>query len=214
LLNTLGCHFVFVCEDLCILFEKRLGPISKSHVLPNTLGKPLPDIRPFDGRVALVGDFNTVKNVEWAIENLCSGKFEIHLYGNQTVPEKWRRPWLNAHGFVRDLTSALQHSASIVALSYIDAGFPNVLIESLEAGCGVVIHRRFPFKYLPIADEWRFSLNPSDPNGRNTKNNRESNLEFVLDRLLQEKRDFKRDNLELIRLIESDWEKRVWEVFR
>lgn len=214
LLNTLGCHFVFVCEDLRVIFEKRLGPISKSHVLPNTLGKPLPDIRPFDGRVALVGDFNTVKNVEWAIENLSGGKFEVHQYGNRTSPEKWQRPWLQLHGVVEDLSSVLRQCASLVVLSYIDAGFPNVVIEALEAGCSVVVHQAFPFKYLPIADEWRFSLNSTGRDNCNLKTESESKLEFVLERLLREKRDFKRDNLEFIRLIESDWEKRVWEIFR
>ncbi len=38
-------------------------------------------------------------------------------------------------------------------------------------------------------------------------------LELVLERLLCEKRDFKEDNPKLIKLIESDWEKRVWEIF-
>jgi len=40
-----------------------------------------------------------------------------------------------------------------------------------------------------------------------------SELELVLERLLQEGRDFKKDNPEFIKLIESEWEKRVWEIF-
>jgi len=210
LLNTLGCHFVFVCEDLRVLFEKRLGKIRRSSVLPNTIGKPLPEIRPFDGRVSLIGDFDTVKNIEWAIENLSCGKFEVHLYGNRKLLEKWQRPWLHAHGVVKNLTSALRQSASLVVLSYIDAGFPNVVIEAQQAGCAVVLHREFPFKYLPIADQWRFSLESSNDRSDGSKT---SELEKVLDRLFREKRDFKRDNPELIELIESDWEKRVWEIF-
>lgn len=210
LLNTLGCHFVFVCEDLRVLFENRIGSIKKAAVLPNTLGRRLPEMRTFDGRVALIGDFNTVKNIEWAIENLSCGKFEVHLYGNRTLPAEWQRPWLHAHGVVKNLTSALQQSASLVVLSYVDAGFPNVLIEALQAGCGVVVHREFPFKYLPIAYQWRFSLESSNDRSDGSKT---SELEKVLDRLLREKRDFKHDNPEFIQLIESDWEQRVWEIF-
>lgn len=213
LLVIIGCHFVFVCDDLKVLFEKRLGKIRRSSVLPNTIGKPLPEILPFDGRVVLIGDFNTVKNIEWAIESLSSGRFEVHLYGNRSLPENWRRPWLHAHGVVENLTSVLRKSVSLVILSYIDAGFPNVLIEALEAGCGVVVHRDFPFKYLLIDDEWRFSLNSTGRDNCNLKTKNESELELVLDRLSREKRDFKEDNPKLIKLIESDWEKRVWEIF-
>jgi len=213
LLEVLGCRFVFVCDDLKVLFEKRLGLIRKSCVLPNTLGKRLPDTRPFDGRIALIGDFNTVKNIEWAIQSLSNGKFEVHLYGNRSLPEKWKKPWLHTHGVVENLTSALRQSVSLVILSCFSAGFPNVIIEALEAGCGVVVHREFPFKYLPISDEWRFSLNSTDRDNCNSKTKNESELELVLDRLSREKRDFKEDNPELIKLIESDWEKRVWGIF-
>jgi glycosyltransferase involved in cell wall biosynthesis len=214
LLNRLGCHFVFVCEDLLVLFEKRLGHIRKSCVLPNTLGKRLSDIRPFDGRIALVGDFDTVKNIEWAIDSLSSGKLEVHLYGNRTLPEKWRRGWLHAHGIVQDLTSCLRDSCSLVVFPDTSAGLSNVVVEALEAGCGVVVHREFPFKYLPISAEWRFDLySPNHENHNSKISDQRSDLECVLDRLLHEKRDFKKDNPELIELIESDWEQRVWEIF-
>lgn len=213
LLNTLGCHFVFVSEDLHRCFVQRMGAIKRYSILPNTSGKTVPDIKAFDGCVALVGDFNTVKNIEWVIDSLSGGRFEVHLYGNRTLPEKWQRPWLHAHGVVENLTSALSQSVSLVILSCFSAGFPNVLIEALEAGCGVVVHREFPFKYLPISDEWRFSLNSTDRDNCNSKTKNESELELVLDRLSREKRDFKEDNPKLIKLIESDWEKRVWEIF-
>jgi len=213
LLNVLGCHFVFVSEDLRLLFEKRLGKIRRSSVLPNTIGKLLPEIRPFDGRVALVGDFDTVKNIEWVIENLSSGKFEVHLFGNRMFPQKWKRPSLHAHGLVEDLTSALRQSASLVVLPDISAGFPNVVIEALEAGCGVVVHREFPFKYLPISNEWRFELNSTGGKNCGSEADPKTKLGSVLERLLKEKRDFKQDNPELIELVESDWEKRVWEIF-
>ncbi len=214
LLNTLGCHFVFVCEDLRVLFEKRLGKIRRSSVLPNTIGKALPEIRPFHGRVALIGDFDTVKNIEWAIENLSCGKFEVHLYGNRKLPEKWQRPWLHAHGVVKNLTSALHQSASLVVQCCVSAGFPNVLIEALEAGCGVVVHREFPFRHLPVSEQWRFDLySPNHENHNSKISDQRSDLECVLDRLLHVKRDFKRDNPELIKLIESDWEQKVWKIF-
>lgn len=210
LLLIFNCKFVFVCEDLRCLFEKRLGLIKKSYVLPNTLGKPLPSTRPFDGRLSLVGDFNTVKNIEWAIENLSGGRFEVHLFGNQTLPEKWRRPWLYPHGVVGDLKTELLASSSLLILADTSAGFPNILVEALEAGCGVLVHREFPFKYLPISDNWRFSLSPSN-NGYN--GSAESELETVLNRLLREGRDFKHDNPELVKLIESDWQEKVWKIF-
>lgn len=213
LLNRLGCHFVFVTEDLHQCFLQRLGRIRRYAILPNTLDRAVPDIKTFDGRVALVGDFDTVKNIEWAIENLSNGKFDAHLYGNRSLPQKWRRPWLHAHGIVQDLTSCLRNSCSLVVFPDSSAGFSNVVIETLEAGCGVVVHRDFPFKYLPIADKWRFSLNLSGRNDHNSSSKQETDLESVLDRLLREKRDFKRDNPEFIKLIESDWEKRVWEIF-
>ena len=213
LMNALGCHFIFVCEDLRVLFEKRLGPIRKSGVLPNTLGKRLPATRHFDGRIGLIGDFGTVKNIEWTIEQLRNHMFEVHLFGNRTLPEKWQRPWLHAHGIVDDLPSCLRSDCSLVVLTDATAGFPNVMVEALEAGCGVAVHTEFPFAYFPVADQWRFSLNSFDHGNFNSEKERESSLESVLGRLLREKRDFKRDNEELISLIESNWEKRVWEIF-
>ena len=77
----------------------------------------------------------------------------------------------------------------------------------------MVVHRDFPFKYLPIADEWRFNLNSLKHGNYKSKDEYNGELESVLDRLLYEKRDFKHDNPELIKLIESDWEQRVWEIF-
>jgi hypothetical protein len=191
------------------MFENRLGPIKKFSILPNTLGKPLPAARPFDGRIALVGDFDTVKNVEEALTDLSSGKYEVHLYGNETLPDKWRISWLHAHGIVRDTRFELAHCASLVVLSSISAGFPNVIIEALEAGCGVVVHSEFPFKYLPVSNSWRFCLK-SSRNEAHCSN--DSSLEDVLDRLRRDGRDFKRDNPELIELIESDWEERIWKI--
>lgn len=211
LLARLGCHFVFVCEDLLALFEERMGKITNASVLPNTLGKPVPAVRPFDGRVGLIGHFDSVKNIEWAIQNLSGGRFEVHLFGNYTYPEEWHRPWLQSHGFVQDLRSQLRDKCSLVVLSYVDAGFPNVVLDALEAGCGVVVHDRFPFKYLPVHEAWRFSL-ASKMLSQQQEAGMPSDLECTLGRLLREKRDFKNDNNVLIELVESDWEQRVWEI--
>jgi glycosyltransferase involved in cell wall biosynthesis len=213
-LMRLGCHFVLVSEDLRALFEKRLGPIRPSYVLPNTLGKQIPPVRTFDGTLALVGHFNSVKNIEWAIKNLGSGRFHVHLFGNYDHPEEWRRPWLQSHGFVEDLPNQLRRSCSLVILSCTSAGFPNVALDALEAGCGIVVHRGFPFKYLPIHEAWRFDT-PGEaknvPQGQ-CGNPGCSDLERVLERLLRERRDFKVDNPEIIKLVESRWEDRVWSI--
>jgi hypothetical protein len=207
LLNALRCHFVFVCEDLRALFEERFGPIRNACVLPNTIGKQLPPSRPLNRNIAIIGDFDSVKNTEWAIQNLATGRFNVHLFGNSTIPKRWHRPWLHSHGIVKDLSAELRDTPSTVVLPYVDAGFPNVLIEALEAGCSVLVHRDFPFHYLPISDPWRFDLSP-----RNGETG-ESPLEQILSRLLAEQRDFRADNPQLIELIESNWEQRVWEIF-
>jgi len=214
LLVRLDCQFVFVCEDLRVLFQERLGCIERSFVLPNTLGKRLPAARTFDGTLALVGHFNSVKNIEWAIKNLSSGRFRVHLFGNYGHPEEWQRPWLQSHGFVEDLSNQLRQSCSLVVLSCMSAGFPNVALDALEAGCGIVVHRDFPFKYLPIHDAWRFDMPQAAKNGPHeaSGDSGPSNLEQVLERLLREQRDFKEDNPELIRLIESSWEEKVWNI--
>ena len=209
LMNFLNCHFIFASEDLRVLFDQRLGGVRRAYVLPNTIGRTLPPIRQFDGRVALVGDFGSVKNIEWAIESLSKGIFEVHLFGNKSMPDKWKRSWLHAHGVVTDLTAHLRSSCSLVVFPDTSSGFPNVLVEALEADCCVVVHRNFPFRYLPISDDWRFNLSAS--NGRLPR--AQSQLEQVLSKLLCEQRDFKSDNLELVKLIESDWEKRVWDIF-
>lgn len=208
-LARMQCRFVFVCEDLRVVFERRLGRISRNYVLPNTIGRLLPTIAPFDGRVGLVGDFGTVKNIEFVIEHLSRGRFEVHLFGNKGVPETWDREWLHAHGVVDDLKGSLARHCSTVVFADSSAGFPNVLVEALEAGCSVLVHREFPFRLLPINELWRFDLSTVNGNTRGGA----SPLEDVLVRLMQEQRDFRRDNPELIQLIESDWEKRVWDVF-
>ena len=146
ILRLLECYFVFVSEDLRAVCESRLGPIRRAGILPNSIGRRLPAIRRWNGRIALVGDFGTVKNTEWAIENLSGGKYEGHLYGARTLPEKWRRSWLINHGIVADLTEELTKQPALLLLPYVDAGFPNVIVEALQAGCPIVVHDRFPFR--------------------------------------------------------------------
>jgi len=206
----LDCTIVFVSTDLQRLFRERYGDqiMLKSRVLPNTIGRSLPPTRAFDGRIGLVGDFHTVKNIEWVIEHLEGGRFTVHLYGNTTLPERWERSWLHAHGVVADLTHSLWESCSLVIFADTSAGFPNVLIEALLAGCSVVVHQEFPFRYLPVDDAWRFDLAAPPLRAK------DSQLERVLLRLLEEDRDFRQDNPHLVRLIESDWEERLWEILR
>ena len=198
-----GCRFVFASADLRRVFVRRLGRIRRSSILPNTLGRPLPPSRPFDGRVALVGDFGTIKNIEHAIAALDGAGFRVDLYGNRSLPPQWRRPWLHAHGNVEDLVARLRGS-SLVVLASLSEGFSNVLVEAVEAGCGVAVHSEFPFRRLPIAPAWRFDLS-----GRSNADG----LRQVLDRLRAEQRNFKQENLRLVTLLESDWPARVLKIF-
>jgi glycosyltransferase involved in cell wall biosynthesis len=213
LMVVLRCRFVFASADLRRLFVRRLGRIRSARVLPNTLSAPVPALRPFDGKVAVVGDFDTVKNIEHVIERLGRGRFQVDLYGNRTMPDRWRRPRLRAHGCVADLAARLRES-SLVVLASTSEGFPNVLPEALQAGCAVVAHRDFPFRRLAIAEPWRFDLRSgparsidgaAPPAG--------GDLESVLVRLLEDQPDFRAGNPRLIRLMESDWNRRVWRIF-
>ncbi|MHC4294882.1 MAG: glycosyltransferase family protein, partial [Planctomycetota bacterium] len=148
LMRAMNCRFVFVSRDLQEAFTERLGEIAWARILPNTLGAPLGEIRRFDGRVAIVGDFGSVKNIEHVIETLSDGDFQVDLYGNRSLPETYNRDWLHAHGCVGNLKGRLGNS-SLVVLASVSEGFPNVLLDALEAGCGVVVHKDFPFRQLP-----------------------------------------------------------------
>lgn len=214
LLNKLHCHFVFVSDDVRTLFQKRYGKIKKYSVLPNTLGRHIPPNRIFDGRVALVGDFKTVKNIEWALHHLSGGHHDVHLFGNRSLPSEWQKPWLHSHGIVDNLISELENHCTLVLFPDTSAGFPNVLVEALEAGCSVLVHRSFPFRCLPVNEHWRFNMTHLDgqlPKSSVTQN--KSELEIILDHIFQNKRDFIKDNPELIQMIESDWEERTRKIF-
>jgi len=205
----LGCVFVFASEDLRAAFTERLGPLRRADVLPNTVGYPLPPSRPFDGRVAVVGDFGTVKNIEFVLNSLRKGQYHVDLFGNTSMPEQRKQPWLQSHGVVADLPSHLKR-CSLVVLSSVSEGFPNVVVEALEAGCCVVAPNGSPFKELPLSPVWRYRMEPC--NGHASSNHNEE-LTHVLRRLLAEQPDFRTDNRELYDLIESDWENRIWEIF-
>jgi glycosyltransferase involved in cell wall biosynthesis len=205
LMAVLGCCFVFASEDLRELFARRLGNAARYEVLPNTLGKSLPEVRAFDGQVAVVGDFGTVKNIEHVIDALDGGEFTVDLYGNRSLPKRYQRSRVRAHGVVPNLKSHLRNS-SLLVLSSISEGFPNVLLDALEVGCGVVVHDEFPFRKLPITDRWRFALEPGRSRGV-------TDLRTVLRRLRDEDRDFGADNRELVSLVESNWGGRVLGVF-
>jgi glycosyltransferase involved in cell wall biosynthesis len=204
IMQKLNCRFVFASWDLEELFIRRLGPLVRRCVMPNTLGRPVGLIRPFDGRIAVVGDFNTVKNVEWALENLGTGLFQVDLYGNRSLPEQFRRPWLRAHGRVSDLTAALGN-ASLLLLTSRSECFPNVMLDALQSGCGVAVPREFPFRWLPIADAWRFDLSAGP-----SRAGQPTALEQFLLSLYAQGRDFREDNRQLIELVESDWAEHVW----
>jgi len=209
LMAATGCRFIFASADLRRRFVQRLGRIRHFKLLPNTLGRPLPASRPFDGKVALIGDFGTVKNIEQVIESLDGGGFQVDLYGNRTLPSRWRRTWLHTHGNVGNLVDCLRHS-SLVVLASLSEGFPNVLVEAVQAGCGVAVHSSFPFRRLPFSKPWRFELSDRcDGDGSRQPHD----LRSVLSRLLTERRDFKQDNPRLVRLIESDWSARVRTIF-
>jgi len=205
----LGCVFVFASEDLHMAFMERLGPLPRAHVLPNTVGHPLPPSRPFDGHIGVVGDFRTVKNIEFVLTSLREGRYHVHLFGNRSLPEVWRQPWLESHGVVADLASYLKR-CSLVVVSSMSEGFPNVIVEALEAGCGAVLPEGAPFRGLPLHPAWRYQMTPCDGQEGLA---RDRSLPQVLHRLLAEQRDFRKDNRELYDLIESDWESRIWEIF-
>ena len=196
LMIAAGCRFVFASQDLQEAFGQRLGRIPHASVLPNTLGQPVPPSRPFDGRVAVVGDFGSVKNIETVIAALSGGDFRLDLFGNTHLPAHWQRPWLRAHGVVKDLPAQLAQ-CSLVVLASVSEGFPNVLLDALQAGCGVVAHRDFPFRLLPLEEPWRFD--PHVP----------GDLANVLGSLRRRQRVFSQDNPELLRLVESDWNEHV-----
>jgi len=208
LLRVARGRFVFVSWDLAQVFGQRLGRICRSCVLPNTLGEALPPTRPVGQAVAVVGDFGTVKNIESVIAGLSGGNYQLHLYGNRSLPEQWQRPWLCAHGVVDDLSAHLR-DVSLVVLASVSEGFPNVLVEALQAGCGVVVHNGFPFRHLPVADEWRFDLPRDADTEPGLVHHGHLRLEDVIETLRSQGRDFRQDNPELVQLIESDWQRRV-----
>ena len=127
----LGCVFVFASEDLRVTFTERLGPFRRAAVLPNTAGYPLPPSRPFDGRIAVVGDFGTVKNIEFVLNSLRDGRYPVDLFGNTSLPDRWKLPWLQSHGVVAGLSSHLER-CSLVVLSSVTEGFLGMRYPSLR----------------------------------------------------------------------------------
>lgn len=208
-MSILGCVFVFASEDLHVTFTQRIGSFRRAEVLPNTLGFSLPPSRPFDGRIAVVGDFGTVKNIEFVLSSLCEGRYHVDLFGNTSLPDKWKQPWIESHGIVTDLPAHLKR-CSLVVLSSVTEGFPNVVVEALEAGCCVVAPSGSPFNKLPLSSKWRYRMEPQ--NGQVSSCHNEK-LVHVLNRIMTEQPNFRNDNRELYDLIESDWEQRIWEIF-
>ncbi len=190
-LRRMGARFIYVSRDLQDRIEERIGP-APGTLLPNTLGRPVPDTRPLDRRIGLVGDFGTVKNIEHVLEELRDTSWELHLFGNRELPRAWRLPNLVTHGMVPDLVEQLRKHCSLVVLSSSSEGFPNVLLEALEAGCSVLLHDRFPFRHLPLAPAWRYQL-------------KQGSLRERLDSLLGRDCQFKQENQELVELVIRGW---------
>jgi hypothetical protein len=208
-LSLLRCRFVFVSEDLLCRFEQRLGPIHDKVVLPNTVGRVLPASRPVSRRLGLVGDFESVKNIEWALASLSRGMFDVALFGNHRLPARWKRPWLTAHGLSENLARDLAMHCDLVVLCSVSEGFPNVLIDACEAGCSVVMPFGYPFAALPIVPEWRVEMDGLTAALARESAGHESQLERRLLTLLREQRNFHADNPALFELLESDWNERV-----
>ncbi len=211
-LSLLRCRFIFVSGDLLCRFEQRLGLISERALLPNTVGRPLPPGRPVSRRIGLVGNFQSVKNIEWALASLSRGMFEVALFGNTRFPPQWQRPWLKVHGISSHLVSDLATHCDLVVICSFSEGFPNVLIDAIEAGCSVVLPFGYPFATLPINPNWRFEMDSVQCALARMVTGEESPLEHLLETRLKDKRDFRADNGDLFNLLESNWGYRVREV--
>lgn len=198
LLARLGARFVFVSWDLEELFLSRHPNLRDTRVLPNTLGRPLPPVRPFDGRVAVVGEFGGLKRIEWLLEELEESGCEAHVFGNATLPVRWKQPWVVSHGHVGDLVAELGMHCTLLAMASVSEGFPNVVIDAQASGCAIVLPETFPFARFPLAPTWRF---PQEPGG----------LRRRLAELGRAPRDFTLENGKLRDLLESDWGRRIEE---
>ena len=190
LLARLGVRFIFVSWDLEALFQERYPALTRHCVLPNTLGKPLPPTRAFDGRIGLVGG-SVMKNLDWALDELAPTEWEIHVFGRAAGEASPSRRI--EHGVVEDLVGELGRHCSLVVVCSLSEGFPNVLVEALEAGCAVLLQDAFPFARFPLAEAWRFPL-------------RDGGLRERLASLSREPRDFARDNRALLDLLGQDWQ--------
>lgn len=147
---------LFVSWDLENLFVNRYGCNGNRTVLPNTTGRSVPPSRFFDGDVAVVGDFCSIKDIEWVLEELDGSEFKINIYGNSDLPAKWKRPGIVAHGHVNNLEKSLANSTMLIIASNSE-GYPNIVNDALLAGCAVMVHDDYPFKYFPLADQWKFT---------------------------------------------------------
>jgi hypothetical protein len=193
-----GVEFVFVSWDLEALFLERHPRLHGTRILPNTAGCVLPPVRPFDGRVAVVGDFGSLKRVDWLLEELRDSGCQIHLFGNRSLPERWRHQGIVSHGLVTDLAGELSIHCSLLVMASATEGFPNVLVDAQRAGCAVLLPNAFPFARFPLAQEWRFALEPGS-------------LAHALRTLSAKPRDFSWDNADLRALLERDWNELIEE---
>ncbi len=190
--KLLSVKHVFVSWDLKKLFERRLGGPSTAAVVPNTLGCKVPASRRFDGNVALVGDFDSVKDIEWVLSELINTEFVVSLYGNSSYPVKWQASNVVSFGKVGDLSDRLRNQ-SLLVLSSKSEGYPNILNEALLAGCAVVVHTSFPFEFFPLSSKWKYSKSPG------------ALVTFLREVMARPEWRYDDDNKELSELIEVNW---------
>lgn len=182
----------FVSWDLERLFRERYGSAGVSCVVPNTIGRQLPATRTFDGTVTVVGDFGTVKDIEWALNELSGSEFLVHLYGNSTsVPSCYEKNIIS-FGVVGDLTEALKKSSLLIITSKSE-GYPNIVNEALESGCAVALHNEFPFEFFPLNEKWKFSKKSGEL------------LSFLRAICMLEGWLYDEDNVALRTIVEKDW---------
>lgn len=153
--RVLKAQHIFVSWDLKELFVTRFGNGATFNVVPNTVGSPLPASRRFDGTVTVIGDFESIKNIEWILNELEGSEFRVVIYGNTSLPMRWRTNWITSKGVVADLQVHLCQS-TLLAISSRSEGYPNIINEALVSGCAVVVHSGYPFEFFPLSSKWKF----------------------------------------------------------
>lgn len=183
---------IFVSWDLEVLFRRRYGAEGISCVVPNTIGRELPATRAFNGIVTIVGDFGTVKDIEWILKELSGSEFSVRLYGNSIQIPLWCAENIKSFGVIDELRVALENSTLLVVASNSE-GYPNIANEALESGCAVVVHNAFPFEFFPLNEQWKFSKQSG------------ALLQFLRDIRLKNDWRYDEENVLLRHIVEKNW---------